>query len=121
MEHAMTPADTQMIVLTVAEYEALLSCDEDATDIAALRTARAESDGESTLPADLLTNVFAGSMHPLTAWREASSLTIAALADRTGVRPATISEIENGKVDPRYSTVKALADALGVDVDSIMP
>lgn len=28
--------------------------------------------------------------------------------------------IENGKIDPRLSTVKALADAIGVDVDDLV-
>ncbi len=36
------------------------------------------------------------------------------------IRTSTVCNIENGKIDPRLSTVKALADALGVDVDDLV-
>ena len=37
------------------------------------------------------------------------------LAARSGVQQTTISQLELGKVrDPRWSTIEALADALGV-------
>lgn len=37
------------------------------------------------------------------------------LAEAAGVRWTTISQIENGHRIPRFSTIKALAAALGVD------
>jgi len=37
------------------------------------------------------------------------------LADRAGLRGSTVSEIETGRRSPRFSTIKALAAALGVD------
>lgn len=43
------------------------------------------------------------------------------LADRAGLKQAQISRLESGKREPRLSTVRALADALGVDPDRIFP
>lgn len=46
--------------------------------------------------------------------RESVGLDQPQLAFRSGVHQTTISQIECGRVrDPRYSTVQALADALG--------
>lgn len=47
--------------------------------------------------------------------RESRHLSQTELAQQSGVLKATISQIELGRnTDPRYSTIKALADALGV-------
>ena len=83
--------------------------------------ARAADDGLPALDAETAKSVLAGEMHPLTAWRNASGLSMADLGTRAGVRTASVSDIENGNIDPRYSTVKALADALGMDTSDIMP
>jgi DNA-binding XRE family transcriptional regulator len=113
----MYGSDERLIVLTEAEYRALL---EDAGDIALANQARADSAGAPVLPAELLAASLDGTMHPLTAWRKAARLTQTELADMSGVRTSTVCNIENGKIDPRLSTVKALADALGVDIDDLV-
>jgi len=107
----------KMVVLTEAEYHALI---EDAGDIALADQVRAESAGAPVMPADLLAASLDGSMHPVTAWRKAAGLTRAALAQKAGIRTSTVSDIENGRIDPRLSTVKTLADALGLDVDDLV-
>lgn len=89
-------------------------------DVTLFDAALAEGAGP-TLPSDLAEAIIAGALHPLTAWRKAAGLTQGALAKLAHTRAATISDIESGKIDPRYSTVAALATILGVDVDSIMP
>lgn len=116
-----TTTGTNMVVLTRDEYDRLTAALEDAGDAALIDAARAADAGAPTLPADLAQAVLADELHPLTAWRNAAGLSMAALAKAAGgIRIATISDIENGKLDPRWSTVKALADALGVDADDIM-
>ena len=53
--------------------------------------------------------------------REARKLSQWQLAMRTGITPGTISAIEIGKYkNPRYETVRALAEALGVCSDELM-
>ena len=47
--------------------------------------------------------------------RKANRMSLSDVSDRTGVSRAQISEIENGKVDPRVSTVVKLLDCYGAD------
>jgi len=121
MNLATTPKGDDMIVLTSKEYETLKALAEDATDVALLNAAKIADDGCPTLPLDLFEDVMAGEMHPLTAWRKVTKMTQASLAKKAGIRVATLSDIEGGKIDPRFGTVKALADALGVGIDDVMP
>jgi len=51
--------------------------------------------------------------------REAKGWSQSELSRRSGVRLATISEIEHGKIVPNLRTVCKLADALGVTVDEL--
>lgn len=41
------------------------------------------------------------------------------LAEKVGVIQAAISQIESGSVNPRYTTLLALAAALGVGLDDL--
>lgn len=113
MEHATDLRGTKMIVMTEAEYHALI---EDAGDLALA----AEAGDSPTLPADLLAQMLDEGLHPLAAWRRAAGLTQEALALRAGLRAATISDIEGGRIDPRLSTLKALAGALELSVGDII-
>lgn len=51
----------------------------------------------------------------LRAIRTRRLLTQKELAAKVGVRWQTISEIESGRQSPRFSTIRALAEALGVE------
>lgn len=117
MNHAITSQGDPLIVLTPQEYATLRG---DAALAAQARIAQGHDAAAPTLPANLLQAVLNGSLHPLAAWRQASGLTQAALAERAGLRLSTVSDIERGKIDPRLSTVRALADALGTDIDDIV-
>lgn len=116
MHHATTPEGAEMIVLTAAEYAALTASAEDRDDAALIDQARASDSDLPTIPADLALAVLDGQLHPLTMWRDILGLTMSELGNRAGIRPATVSDIENGHVDPRYSTVQALARALHPDL-----
>lgn len=116
MNLATNTTGEKLIVLTEAEYRTLT---EDAGDIALARAARAADHGAPTLDATTMKSVLAGDMHPLTAFRKAAGLSQAALAERAGVRHATVNEIEAGKTDPRISTMKAIANVLGIEIDDI--
>ena len=104
----------KLIILTETEYAELLDDHGDAV----LGRQAASQVG---LPADMVRQVLDGTLHPLTAWRKALGLTMAELAAKAGLRVASISDIENGRIDPRYSTVRTLSDALGLAPDDIMP
>ena len=54
-------------------------------------------------------------------YRDAAHLTLEELEAAAGVSYTTISRIETGRiVSPRWGTLKPLANALGVDVDSLV-
>ncbi len=57
----------------------------------------------------------------LRAARERALLTQEELGTRAGVQPLTISRIETDKVEPRYSTIRKLANALGVESSELLP
>ncbi len=117
MNQATNLQGDRLVVLTAEEYRALT---EDGRDVALAREARQADAGLPGLPARVALAMAQGAVHPLTAWRQARGQSIAALAAASGVRAATISDIENRKVDPRISTVRALADALRLDLDDIV-
>lgn len=114
MNHAVTPSGAAMVVLTVDEYNALL---EDVGDAA---LANAVDRTGPVMDSATMDAMLGGLISPLTAWRKAVGLSQSALAEKAGVRAATLSDIETGKIDPRISTMKALAEALGVDVDDLI-
>ncbi len=56
----------------------------------------------------------------LRAVRERLFVTQAELAQRTGIAEATLSRLESGKQRPRISTVRKIADALGVAPEELV-
>ena len=52
--------------------------------------------------------------------RRAQALTQEDLAKRAGVSVATLTRIEQGQVEPHVSTLRRLADALGVEPRDLM-
>jgi len=116
MKHAKNISGDDLVVLTRDEYKALTG---DAVDGALIDEAIAQDEGSPTLPADLLLAVMEGKTHPITAWAQAAGLTQGQLAKAAGLRQATLSNIIRGRIDPRLSTLRTIAGALGVDLDDI--
>jgi len=56
----------------------------------------------------------------LRAERQAHSLSLRDLADRLGVSPSLISQIETGRARPSVSTLYAIAAELGVSLDDLL-
>ncbi len=118
MNEGTTLKGEPMVVMTRKEYEELV---EDIGDAAIADHARSQAgDDAPAMPAELARQVWNGEIHPLAAWRKAVGLTQAELAARAGVRPASVSDIESRKIDPRLSTLKALAGALKLGVEDII-
>lgn len=114
-------AGQKMVMLPMGDYERLIDIAEDKED--ALVAAAAEQrrlDGEEYLPADIVDQILQG-QSPLRAWRKHRCLTLDELAQVTGSRKSTLSEIENGKAQGKPSLWRALALALDVTVDDILP
>ncbi len=109
------------VVVPRTEYETLRARLEDLADAARVREGEARGGpSPDALPAELVNRLMEGE-HPLRIWREHRGLTLAALAERAGVPDGYISEIETGKKPGSIRTLKALAHALDVDLDDLVP
>ncbi len=112
-----TPGGEDLAVLPRKEYEELLDAAEDAEDAALTRERR----DEPTLPLEVVLEIRSGNLHPLTAWRKATGMTQAQLAEKVDVRAATISDIEQNK-SPGVSlaVMHNIARALGLRIDDLV-
>jgi DNA-binding XRE family transcriptional regulator len=117
MNEAVTLQGVPMIVMTREEYDTLV---EDIGDSAIAEQAVMASEGAPRMPSELVEAILDDGLHPLAAWRKSVGLTQAELAAAAGLRPATVSDIESRKIDPRLSTLKALAKALKLGIEDIV-
>lgn len=108
--------DTDTVTIPRAEYDAMRAQIEDLDDILAGHAARTGF----TLPHDDAMRVIEGE-HPVRVWREVRGLTAAALAAAAKVSKAYLSEIETGRKPGSVEAYKALAAALDVPVDALLP
>jgi ribosome-binding protein aMBF1 (putative translation factor) len=123
------------VTLPRAEYEALLEQKEmvkrlqdeleDLADAAFLqqlqRDQEAGVDTGELFPAELVSRLLDSGQHPLRIWREYRGLTMQELEKKSGVKQSYISEIETRKKTGSVATLKALADALNLTVDDLIP
>ncbi len=58
-------------------------------------------------------------MQTLRQARSARMLTIRGLAERAGVSPYTVHQVERGARPPRFATIRRLSDALGVEPETV--
>ncbi len=114
-------AGQKMAMLPLADYQQLLDLAEDQADIAAAQRAEARRlAGEEYVPFELVNAIIQGE-NALRAWRKYRGLTQLQLAGLAQLRKSTVSEIENGKAQGKPALWRALADALKVSVDDILP
>lgn len=104
------------ITIPLAEYKAMQERLEDLDDILA---GHAATTGH-TLPHDAAMRIIAGE-HPVRVWREHRGMTAAQLAEAAQVSKTYLSEIETGKKPGSVEAYKAIAGALGVPVDAVLP
>jgi DNA-binding Xre family transcriptional regulator len=107
---------------TVAELERRLEEAEDAYDVLLVRLTDIENavNGGENVPMALVRRLSEGE-HPVRVWREHRDMQAQDLARQAGISPALLSEIENGKKEGSIRTLAALAQALRVDLDDLVP
>ncbi len=103
-------------IVPISEYEALCARAMDQDD---LRAAHDAEDDEE-LPWDMAKRLIAGE-NPVRVWREFRDLTQAELAEAVGNTASYISQIEAGRKSPTIDVYRALAAALRVTVDDLLP
>jgi DNA-binding XRE family transcriptional regulator len=111
----------KMALLPMADYERLIEIAEDQADIsAAIAAQKRLQDGEELIPSELVYAIMDGE-NPLRAWRKYRGLTIEALAAMTTIRQSMLSMLENGKAQGKPAHWRALAEALNVAIEDIIP
>lgn len=98
------------------DYDALLARIEDLEDILAAR----EASGGEALPMEFARRIIMDEAHPVRVWREYRGLTLRALAERAGMQPGYVSEIEAGKKAGSVDAYRKLAAALDTTVDALV-
>jgi len=112
-----TPNGEELIVLTKAEYEALVraaeEAEEDAADIAAYDAAKSDIPGLERLPFEVSQEVLKGAslFKALRLWRGETQLH---LSHRTGISQGFISDLESGRRNMTDEVARRLAEALAV-------
>ena len=111
----------EMAIMPAAEFHKLAEMAEERADIeAAIRAQIRAEAGEEFVPHALVSRLVDGEP-PLRVWREYRGVSQAQLGKIVGVNQKTISLIEAGKRDPGSRHWLALAEALNVDIEDILP
>jgi DNA-binding XRE family transcriptional regulator len=117
-----TPTGEEMVVLSRAEYDALVEradYDEDADDVAIYDARKAElAAGESVLPAQVSAAILRGQSR-LKAVRLHCNVAQIDLAHKSGIGQGYLSDLENGRRVGTPETLAKIADALGTPIEWI--
>lgn len=104
-----TPGGERLVILPEAEYNRL---------VAAAKGRRKRS--ETLIPAEVANRVFAGE-NPVRVFREWRGFTARTLAELAGLSPGHLSDIESGRRNASPEARKALAMALELDPEDLVP
>lgn len=120
----ITENGKKMAVLPLAEYKrmlAIIATKEDAQDIQDAKSilARVRAGKEPLVPGEVVHAIIEGA-HPVRAWRTHRGMTAAALAGKAGIARAYLTQIEGRKRKGTVDILRALANALRTDVDSLL-
>jgi len=116
-----TPGGEDLAVLPRGELERLRDLADDRLDAKAAekildRVARGE---EELVPSAVAKRLFGGE-NPVKVWREHRGLTQAELAAKANLSKAYLSQIESGQRGGSMAMLRALADALAIDLDDLV-
>ena len=110
------------VTIPRAEYDRLCAAEDDLADLRAALAVRdrIETGAEELVPAAVADRLIDGTS-PLKVWREHRALSQAALARASGVNRVQIADIEAERATGSVHTLRALAAALCVAVDDLLP
>ncbi len=116
-----SPGGERLVLLSEADFEALVAAAEDNADRAAVAEFRRKlaAGEEELIPATVAERLFAGESR-VRVWREYRGLSGAALAKQAGLAQAYLSQIETGVREGTVETYGKLAAALGVSLDDLV-
>jgi DNA-binding XRE family transcriptional regulator len=109
-----TPSGETLVVLPLAEYQAL----RDAADHTKTMAALARGEEERLTPAEAL--ALAEAVTPLAFWRSKRGLTQTELARRAEISQSALAGMESGARVGTVAVLKRVAAALGVRIDDLV-
>lgn len=117
LQTIVTPGGETMVVLPLADYEALV----DAVDIAAADKVLADvaAGRDEFIPSAMVDRMLNGES-PIRVWREHRALSAAKLAEQAGISPAYLSELESGKKQGSVAVLANVAAALSLTIDDLV-
>ena len=109
-------------ILPYQEYLKLVEKAEMLEDIEDYEKAKAEieKNGTEYLPMELAFTLIDGA-NPIKTWREYRNLTQNDLAEKTGISIPYLSQLEAGKRKGSIQVISALAKAMNLTVDDLLP
>lgn len=80
---------------------------------------RLSSRAETAVPNEVVERVIMGKVTPIRAWREHLGLTQSEVAARMEISQAALAQIESPEAHPRKSTLRRVAQALGIQLEQL--
>ncbi|MCC7275396.1 MAG: helix-turn-helix transcriptional regulator [Alphaproteobacteria bacterium] len=121
VQYLDTPAG-RLAVVPEDEFRTLVEAAEDNADAAAIAAFRKRlAAGEEELVPDVIVGRLLEGENPIRVWREHRGMKASDLAEKAELSQAFISQIETGKREPSISAIKAIAAALHLAVDDLLP
>ena len=108
----------KFVLVPIEQYNQLLADLEMLKDIRDFRGAKAVD--EETFPAEVINRLIFNEENPIKVYREYRGMTQKQLADKIGIQRPYLAEIETGRKSGSVKTLKAIAEALDVDLTSIL-
>ena len=115
-----TPSGDRMAILPLADYERLVASAEDASAVRAYDAAkrRLAAGEDELIPAEYADRLMDGE-NPIRVWRDYRGLSAKDLAAKAAISAPYLSQIEAGKREGTFDTMKKIAEALSVTLDDL--
>ena len=108
----------KFVLVPVEQYNQFLADLEMLRDVRDFRGAKAVD--EETFPDEVINRLILNEENPIKVYREYRGLTQKQLADKIGIQRGYLAEIERGRKSGSVKTLKAIAEALNVDLILIL-
>ena len=115
-----SPTGDRLAVVPLAEYERLQKAVEMLEDVSAYdEVKRKLAAGDEELVPQEIANRLIDGENPIRVWREYRGLSGRALAEAAGLSAAYLSQIESGRRDGSFDTMRRIADILKISLDDL--
>ena len=107
----------KFVLVPIEQYNRVLEDLEMLEDIRDFEEVKALD--EETFPGEVVDRLILNEENPIKVFREYRELTQGQLANKTGIQPPDLAAMETGQKSGSVKTLKAIAEALELDVDLI--